>query len=115
VGLIRVSRLPGNPRRVRNHKNKGGAVQQFLLFLADTLIIVAGMAWAYVAGRESIIWALNEHASRGFAVISYVGMAFECIFIWLGYVGRVRTTVVLASLSLIAALGLLFVESHIYR
>jgi len=90
-------------------------MQQFLLFLADSLIIVAGMAWAYVAGRESIIFALNEHASREFAVISYVGMAFECIFIWLGYVGRIRATIVLATLSLLAAIALLFVESHIYR
>ena len=90
-------------------------MQQFLLFLADSLIIVAGMSWAYIAGRESIILALNEHASREFAAISYVGMALECLFIWLGYIGRLKTTIFVAALSLLAALALLFVESHAYR
>ena len=90
-------------------------MQQFLLFLADTLIIVAGMAWAYSAGRESVLLPFHEHASRGFAVISYVGMALECLFIWFGYIGRVKTTIFVAALSLLAALGLLFLESHNYR
>ena len=83
------------------------------LLVADFLIIAAGMAWAYLAGRHSLIVAAHwPHGTTGsvLTAIPFVGMAFEALFIWLAAAGRLSAATWLAGFSLISALILMFLE-----
>lgn len=84
------------------------------LLVADFLIIAAGMAWAYVAGRHSIAvaghgWPHGAIKSAWMA-IPFAGMALQLIFLWLASADRLAAATWLAALSLIAALALLSLE-----
>ena len=89
---------------------------QLALYAADTLIIAAGMAWAYLAGRHSITigrhgWPSGTTHSLLMAT-PFFGMAAEAIFVLLAARGRLRATMLLATLSLACALGLGALEAH---
>ena len=84
------------------------------LLLTDLLIIVAGMAWAYVAGRHSIIIAREgwPPGAIGNAImaIPFVGMALQMLFVWLASAGRLFAATWLAVFSLTSAVALMLVE-----
>ena len=83
------------------------------LLVADFLIIAAGMAWAYLAGRHSLIAATHwPHGTTGgvLTAIPFAGMALEVLFIWLAAAGRLSATTWLAALSLVSALILMLLE-----
>jgi hypothetical protein len=89
-------------------------MSQIGLLVADFLIIAAGMAWAYVAGRHSIIigregWPPGA-IGNALMAIPFVGMALQVFFVWLASVGRLSAATWLAALSVIGAIGLLLVE-----
>jgi hypothetical protein len=89
-------------------------MSQLNLFAADSLVIAAGMAWAYVAGRHSIIIARDGWppgaAADVLMIFPFLGMVAEIAFVWLAYLGRLFTTIVLAVLSLFGALALVVLE-----
>jgi hypothetical protein len=89
-------------------------MSQLYLLVADLLIIAAGMAWAFIAGRHSIIIARHgwPHGtiSDALLAIPFVGMGLEVLFVWLASAGRLAATAWLAAFSLIGALALMSLE-----
>jgi hypothetical protein len=84
------------------------------LVVVDFLIIAAGMAWAFVAGRHSIIIAKEGWPPGGVGnalmAIPFAGMALQLIFVWLASAGRLFAATWLAAFSLTSALALMLVE-----
>src|SRR5579864_2755019 len=84
------------------------------LLVADFLIITAGMAWAYVAGRHSIILARGGWPAgtvgNALMAIPFAGMALEVLFIWLAAADRLFAATWLAAFSLAGALTLTLLE-----
>ena len=89
-------------------------MSQLSLLVADFLIIAAGMAWAYLAGRHSIFiaghgWPHSTMRSAWMA-IPFVGMGLQLIFLWLASAGRLTAATWLAALSLVGGMAMLFLE-----
>jgi hypothetical protein len=84
------------------------------LVVVDFLIIAAGMVWAYVAGRHSIIIANDgwPTGAIGNAVMAvpFAGMVLQLLFVWLASAGRLFSATWLAAFSLTSALALMLVE-----
>ena len=89
-------------------------MSQLYLVVADFLIIAAGMAWAYVAGRHSILMAGHgwPHGAirSAWMAVPFAGMALQLIFLWLASAGRLAAATWLAVLSLVGAAAVLFLE-----
>jgi len=85
------------------------------LLVGDFLIIAAGMAWAYVAGRHSIIIAKDGWPPGGFRhaimAIPFAGMALQLLFLWLASAERLFAATWLAAFSLTSAVALTLVET----
>jgi hypothetical protein len=90
-------------------------MSRLYLLVVDFLIIAAGMAWAYVAGRHSIIIARGgwPPGAIGNAIVAipFAGMALQLLFVWLAAAERLFTATWLAVFSLTSALALLLVET----
>ena len=90
-------------------------MSQLALLMADFLIIAAGMAWAYVAGRHSIIlgregWPAGS-VGNALMAIPFVGMVLQVFFVWLASAGRLFAATWLAAFSLTSAVALRLVET----
>src|SRR5258708_2993097 len=90
-------------------------MSRLYLVLVDFLVIAAGMAWAYVAGRHSLIMAREgwPHGTIGAVLMAVplIGMALQMLFVWLASAGRPLTATWLAVFSLAGALALIFLET----